>query len=1211
MKDFDIIKTPLQGTHLVEANAGTGKTYALAGLFLRLILEQGLSPGEILVVTYTRAATQELQDRIRRMIRDAVDFVSRGTPADPFLECLMKGQQDRDRSLYVLTRALRDLDEASIFTIHAFCQRLLQENAFETGSLFDVELITEEQSLQQEIVEDFWRKHICTAEPEFVHYLFNKKWSPERLLKTLGPGLKHPRIRVIPKPALPSMDTLADYRKSLHTLKQMWRESRNEVLALLMDPGIKGNSYGVTTSRSGLPSARELKVHAMVAAMDQFLNSQNPLFPPFSDLEKFTTSKLADSMKKGCIPPEHRLFDLCDRLLEQKDALIEEMDQYMISLKGRLFQYAMAERSRRKDRLNVRAYDDLLTDTLSALEDGKKESFIRAARLKYRAALIDEFQDTDPVQYRIFSTLFGTGKTPLFFIGDPKQAIYGFRGADVVTYLKAADSVSDSYTLRKNWRSEPGLVRAVNTLFSGIESPFVYQEIAYTPSEATETDAPLELRVEGDQSAPLRIWLVHPPEGEETSGPLAKKRVWPMILGSVAAEIARLIHLGKSRKAFIGDESLSERHMAVLVRKNREARWIQDALGEFKIPSVLYNAGDLFETREALEVGRILQAIAQPDNEGQIKAALATDVIGMHGETLESLSEQEDAWEQRIFDFKEYHRIWEDQGFIPMFRRLIAREKVRSRLLAFPDGERRLTNLLHLGEVLHRTALEQKLGLSALSKWLFCQMEDRSPGAEEHLLRLESDEEAVKIVTVHKSKGLEYPVVFCPSLWDGGMGMEKEVIYHDPDEDLKLTMDLGSDERESHEAIAREELLAENLRLLYVALTRAKQRCYVVWGRIKDAETSALAYVLHSRNMSDGDGAVQRTRKAFQSLTRNRIVDDLARLEQASGGTIDVEPLPTVQGPIPSRTPEETSEIESRIFSARIPKDWKISSFSSLSSGEKLDVNIPDYNDLSPVERSVEAEIEERPREPASGIFAFPKGARAGTCLHDILEHLDFTKKGKDGTRNLITKKLGAYGFENKWVDTIEEMVQKVLSTPLDPRDTALRLQEIGLTDRLNELEFSFPLKKIAPDVLKKLFSDNGAPELPDDLPETMKRLHFSPVRGFIKGFMDLVFFWKGRFYLVDWKSNHLGDRIEDYGPDGLKEAMKEGNYYLQYHLYTLALDQYLRLRLPGYRYENAFGGVYYIFLRGVDPEMGPYFGIFRHRPAIELIAEMREALIE
>ncbi|MEJ2024194.1 MAG: UvrD-helicase domain-containing protein, partial [Deltaproteobacteria bacterium] len=627
----------------------------------------------------------------------------------------------------------------------------------------------------------------------------------------LSAGLRHPYIRIIPSgrdhPGLPG---LKDYRKTIEALRNRWPEARTAVGSLLMDPGIKGNIYGIVGK--GRPSPRKLKVDAIVAAMDQFLAMERPFFPPIPDIEKLSADKLAASMRKGYPPPVHQIFASCARLWQQKNLLTEELEKKLTFLKRDLFNYILKERAERKGKRNVRGYQDLLMESFSALKQKGSDRVLAAVRSRYRAALIDEFQDTDPIQFHIFDGIFGKGNVPLYYIGDPKQAIYGFRGADVVTYMEAARAVPETATLRMNWRSEPNLVQAVNELFSGIDRPFVYPEIGYTPSAAAEERKPRPLRMTGGAGAPLRMCLLHHPPGQDPSVPLAKKKAWPSILKFVAREAARLVDLGRSRKALLGDEPLSERHMAVLVRKNSEARMVQECLREVKIPSVLYNAGNIFETVEAREIGVILQAIAEPRNEDHMRAALTTDTMGVEGAEMERLSLQESGWEHRMLDFREYHRIWEEQGFIPLFRRLLAREKARQRLLAFSDGERRLTNILHLGELLHGAALEERLGMKGLVTWLFRRIEDRLNGGDEQLLKLETDEEAVKIVTIHKSKGLEYPVVFCPSLWDGGQRRGEDIIYHDPDHDRQLTLDLGSEGRKSHERVAGDEVLSENLR---------------------------------------------------------------------------------------------------------------------------------------------------------------------------------------------------------------------------------------------------------------------------------------------------------------------------------------------------------------------------------------------------------------
>ena len=796
-------------------------------------------------------------------------------------------------------------------------------------------------------------------------------------------------------------------------------------------------------------------------------------------------------------------------------------------------------------------------------------------------------------------------------IGDPKQAIYGFRGADLFTYMKAAGQIRDRHTLRKNWRSEPGLIASVNSIFSRKHRPFLYKQVPYPPAVPGDEENREYLSLNGKNEPPLQLWILETAEERKPEKPLAKGKARALIPKAVGAEILRLISLGRKKKAFIGDMPLKESHIAVLVRKNLEARMVQENLARLRIPSVLYGSGNLFDSVEAMETERILSAVAAPDNEALLRAALATDILGTTGEELDQFMKDEDKWELIAERFRHYHELWNAKGFLPMFRYLISKEKVRPRLLTFPEGERRLTNLLHLSEVLHRESFDKNKRPANLLKWLSDQRNPDTPRLEEHQLRLESDEEAVKIVTIHKSKGLEYPVVFCPFMWDGSEIRGDEFVFHDDHHDFRLTLDLGSAEKDAHKTLAEQEVLAENLRLLYVALTRARNRCYLVWGRINGAETSAMAYILHGPQSHESAKVVEATGSRFQKLDDKKLLKEVKDLVDGAKGNIRISGLPDKR-PKGFFTPVEDAEtLSCRTLSVIIPRDWKVSSFSSLVSGGHPFTELPDHDTLSAAYQEEEGPVELISEEVApTGIFAFPRGAKAGTFLHDVLEHLDFVLTDTSPMKNLVAGKLDEYGFQSRWLDTICDLIMKVLAIRLDPHSKGLRLSCIQNKDRLNELEFYFPLKIISPESLERLFHTGLRHQPMEDLPEAMGRLQFAPTRGFMKGFMDLVFQWHGRFYLVDWKSNFLGSRVADYGHEALIRAMKQDFYFLQYSIYTLALDQYLRLRMPDYRYDKHFGGVFYIFLRGVDPEKGPDFGIFRDLPTPELIEALRKELI-
>jgi exodeoxyribonuclease V beta subunit len=599
-----------------------------------------------------------------------------------------------------------------------------------------------------------------------------------------------------------------------------------------------------------------------------------------------------------------------------------------------------------------------------------------------------------------------------------------------------------------------------------------------------------------------------------------------------------------------------------------------------------------------------------------------TDMLGGVGEELDPAEKEPLWWQSRYVRFREYYQLWKNYGFIRMFRTLMATEEIKQRVLSLPNGERRLTNILHLTETIHRASIESRLGISALLKWFSEQRGSSSAGVAEHQLRLESDERAVKIVTIHKSKGLEYPIVFCPFGWESSVPGRQEIIFHGPDDNNRLTLDLMARKGGYHMTLAQNELLAENLRLLYVALTRAKMRCYLVWGRINTAETSALAYVLHDFNCSKrsdtGDNIVGLLAERFLSLADDEIVADLQKLAKKSKGTIEFALMPSeCEGQYESE-PLANEKLSCRIFNGRIDKHWKVSSYSSLISKQAVDLELPDY-DVFHQSLSHAGELpfdfsglpsEQIKIAGDKKIFSFPKGTRAGVFFHDIFEQLDFSRNDTQYRKDLVIRKLQEHGFDLNWETEILYMIDNALSVPLFDEDKDFVLSSVTCEDRINEMEFYYPLNPIGPRDLKKILAVHSSLPIDTGFPDRLGNLTFMPTAGYLKGFIDMVFKHRQRYYLVDWKSNYLGDHIEEYHRSSLSKTMGEAYYILQYHLYTLALHQYLRLRKPDYRYEEDFGGVFYVFLRGVDQQKGSQYGIFRDLPAAELIVELGKALI-
>ncbi len=1213
---FHLEKSPLSGVHLIEASAGTGKTHTITGLVLRLVQEAGIPIQEILVVTFTEAATAELKERIRSRLEEALRFTEE------------EGDFSREQAhrVHRLRTALNDFDLAAIFTIHGFCHRVLREHAFESGAPLDMELVTDQENFLTELVQDFWREHFYGESLLFVSYAMAQGASPQALRKTMEEALPHPRIKVVPQvEPVPTEPLEKAYLESFGLLRDGWRKGRSEVREILLESkGLNRNKY-----RSG-------SVPAWIAEMDAFVERgwREVNVPP--SFYRFTASAIVEGGRKGEPSPEHDFFHVCEEFFQVQQTLTSAFHHRMLALKVKLLGSLHGELARRKQERQVLYFDDLLFRVHSALEGEGGDSLAGVLRHKFRAALIDEFQDTDAIQYDIFQRVFGHEKGTLFLIGDPKQAIYGFRGADVFAYMKASRAVTSRFTLHENWRSEPSAIDGMNALFEQVHRPFVYDEIPFFPVLPASGKKQEPLLEKGCAEPSLRIWVMEPQEGKKEKK-ITRGFARAEIATAVSGEIARLLEGGRQGKIRLGDRPLRESDVAVLVRTNREAAVFQEMLAHMNVHSVLQSTGNLFHSEEALHLEWLLWGIANPSDTRLVKRALVSPHVGLQGEDILNLEEDERAWEAWLRKFHEHHAIWKKQGFFQMLQKFLHEERVLPRLMAHVFGERKCTNLLHLGEVLHRASLDKKLGMFELIKWLAAQRTDEAPGSEEHQLRLESDEEAVRLVTIHRSKGLEYPVVFCPFTWSSsGLKRSEHALFHDIEEKMQVTLDLGSTDLEQSLSLNEKELLAENLRLFYVAVTRARSRCYLVWGLFQDGETSAPAYLFHYDPVKKNPGEanpprddpstiprdlVKHMKESLRNLSHERLMEDLARVRKGAAHAIAIESMPTERAGVLLREDEDRDahELRCRHFSGRVPRDWRISSFSSLVSGEMQKGELHDHDEFGgddAEERGEDLEgmgmggVEERT------VFAFPRGAGAGTFMHEVFEECSFHEGSEGNLRRLVEAKLAEHGFEGAWAGVIEKMVRNVLACPLPCDGGTFMLRDVPRGKRLNELEFYFPLQYLDENRLGELLSLVLAPgtsplahEKGDGGPSWKDRLRLEPLSGFMKGYIDLVLEHEGRYYIVDWKSNHLGDRHKDYGPGALKRSMDEHFYTLQYHLYTVAVNRYLRRRVAGYDYETHFGGIYYLFLRGMDPGIDPLRGVFHDRPSGDVVAALCRGL--
>lgn len=1153
MQPLDPLALPLRGGLLLEASAGTGKTYTLALLVLRLLLEQALPVDQILVVTFTRAATGELRDRIRRRLREALDALERGGSDDPLLQELL-ARLEPEITRQRLADALVRMDEAAIHTIHGYCQRVLQEHAFASATPFSVELMENDQSLRQEIIEDFWRNRFYPASDEEAAWALATWGDPVGLLKALGRAASA-ECQLLPEVSVETVEGLeVDAGAAFAAVQSILRQQQAEVEHILRDDGCllrNDKAYRIGD-----------RVEELCAAMTWLAGSNSmPLVLP-AGLSKLSTSVMAGLLKKKCTqPPEHPLFAAMEQWLPlHQQLLLARRVQLLNQASGFLRQ----ELARRKERLGLLAFDDLLHRLDAALaRPGSGTRLAADLRQQYPVALVDEFQDTDPVQYRIFSRIYRQQAT-LCMIGDPKQAIYSFRGADIFTYMQArhhtpADQRS---TMTTNYRSTPAMVAAINALFGRREASFVFAEaIAFQPVLAASGRA-VPLLVDGHSAPPLIALLLENDALKKPGRPIISiDRAQTAAVEFCADQIVQLLTRAALGQASIGGRAVTTADIAILVRSHREAEAMQAGLRQRGINALALGQHSVFTAPEAGQLLQVLRALADGNDPGRIRTALASELFGCDAATILALREDEQAWADRLTQLQQYRQLWQEQGFLAMFQHLLVREGVTARLTGRIGGERSLTNYLHLAELLQESPAGQH-GAAALLRWLQHQIDNPDAGSEAQLIRLENDEQLIRIVTVHRAKGLEFPVVFAPFLWHGRPLPKDEPLQFHRRDDGQLCIDWSGDA--AHRHLAEEERLAEEVRLLYVALTRAKCCCFLCWGLVSGLEHTALAYLLHRGHRPEDE------------------IELRADLEQlnAAESLLELRRAPAIFPQHRLGFAEKRRQLAAKPFTGRILPGWTMTSYSRLSS----EVITPATSE--PEEsRTVLVPLAEDFHSPLS----FPRGSTAGTCLHNLLERLDGNRPPGD-QQPLITEVLEQGGIDSRWLEAVTRWLDDILAVGLPD---ACALSQIAPQDRINELNFLFPLDEMDMHRFAALLAEAGfrAPEI------SQPRL-----RGLMKGFIDLVFRFQGRFFLVDYKSNYLGPSLDDYGSESLKACMDSHQYHLQLLIYTLALHRFLAARLPDYDYDRHFGGGSYLFLRAMGPALPPPQGVYALRPARQLI---------
>lgn len=1150
---LDVYRLPLAGTQLIEASAGTGKTWTIAGLYLRLLLESERGVADILVVTFTKAATAELRERLRDRIVQVENALRAGMAEDDFCGWALAAfaGEARAAALRKLETARRCFDEAAIFTIHGFCQRVLTETQV-PALLVEPDILPDERELLPMLAQEAWIRH---CNDEFLADVLEEAGvGLEIVLADLRALLRKPYLVLQTGARAGAIESLRAMRLAL---RQEWTEARAQLAAELRE------ATGLSRSEKTYRDSDEL-----LAELDAWLKGEPA---SMERVERLTPTQFhaSSGRNKNGSRPSHPFWKRVEEALALAGTLCQ-------SFRATMVEDVLVALRRHKEQQALLTYQDLLSLLRDAVDD---EAVAAAIRERYSAALIDEFQDTDPLQFRIFDRVYnGTRDSdrplPLFLVGDPKQAIYSFRGADIFTYLRARENAVARHSLDTNRRSLPALVQAVNAVFSHNSNAFLFSDLRFQAVRGV--DIPLQPEFP-DERRPLHVHLLPPAEKQ-----LSKERAAVLSADRAAEDIVALLRAAAAGRARLPDEdvpgrmrTLAPRDIAVLVPSHRLGRVVADALGRRGVAVVQRSEESVFASGEAADFRNVLEAVAAPGREAALKAALLGTLLGWSVERLFEAQADDVEWGRLVDTLLQLRERWQQQGFMAMWESLVAAFGVFERLLRLEGGERRLTNLRHLATLMQHQAEREPVPERQLA-WLREQLADATSG-EDQQLRLESDAERVQVLTVHVSKGLEYPVVFCPFLWEGRTRRDEQRAEYRRGADSML--DIGSPGLALAQERMATERLAEGLRVLYVALTRAKYRCVATWGSCRDSEMAPLSWLLLGQGLLPELAEISAALKplghpdhaAALEAIREECPQGLSweALEEPGFSALRLQPAPMGAAMVPA-------------FARSLSRRWRVSSFTGLSSAAH-EAESPDHDAVA----SAAPVVAEAGADP-EGIHAFPRGARAGVFWHELLED---SLMGRVSDRpRYVGERLRKYALDLKWQALVEDMLQRWLETPLGEE----RLVLAGCEARMAEMEFVYPVRQLRPEALLSL------PDVPPRYRLALSQLGFARLDGFLKGFIDLICRHDGRYYVIDYKTNWLGPDAGHYGDAALEEAVAGAHYYLQYWLYVLALHRHLRAALgEAYDYDRDIGGVRYLFLRGIDAAGQ---GIYARKPSRALV---------
>lgn len=1132
-KIFNIFTISLKGIKLIEASAGTGKTYILIAIYLRLLLGlnneetylQPLHVEEILVVTFTESAIEELRSRIRENIHNLRLACLQGYSTNILFKTIITKLNDINLAINQLLTAELQIDNAAIFTIHGFCQRIINYYSIEKKFFSPNKVLFHESLLLKKISQNFWRKY-CYPLPINIVRILQPFWKgPEQLLIELIPYLhgKLPILKNKPKKYQSIKNVFTNNIFYIQEIKKEWCNTLINVNDLIDFYSIKNKQY--TTK----------KILNFISKINNWAHDQNINFNIPKELEFFSYSQIKNNKTK--------LNYIYKNLFKKIDKFYENF----ISLREYIFSIALYYIShnfkKEKKNKSIIGFDDLIIILNKALLTSEVlSSFIRR---RYPIALIDEFQDTDNLQYNIFKKIYyNQNNCGLFLIGDPKQAIYTFRGADIFTYMSASSEIDNIYTLDTNWRSSSGIINAINCLFQSLTNPFIFKKIKFNPVLAGKNN--LRLFIEKEQPA-ISFWLYN--------NNICFNEYRKIMAYQCAITIYNWLILAKNGKAWLENNNIRKKLQAsdikILVRNRNEAILVKKELKTLAIPTIFISTKDsVFKTLEANELLWLLEAILNPEDKNKLFCTLASNLLGVNAATIENINSNKYILDSIKKNFLIYKLNWQKNGISYMLRQIMMQYKIAERLLKTNNGERNLTDILHLSELLQEASIKLTTPYILL-RWYKLQIIHSNSLSEHNQRRLDNEKQFIQILTIHKSKGLEFPIVLLPFAAD--FRIQKKPCFHDR-KNIEIFLDLSLKTKSLK--LAEEERLSEDIRLLYVAMTRSIYHCSVgiaplfykniTNGTISNVHLSALGYLIQKGKSGDA----------------NYLQKQLEILRKKSNFYIDIsyvtKKYKTKIIPLSKKSDFSNISLTTRHFSQNIKNNFELTNTLKLKTNKIIKKIFIQKHVLNQ--------------------HTFPDKTSSNELLKIIFNNY-YLSKNINLNKNKLKEILTKFNIDHVWIPILQKWITTLFNTKLNEENIFLS----SLKENCIKTNFSF-----------SLYINN-----------TLNDYH---IHGIFNDTIDLVFYFNNRFYLLEYKTNWLGETYTDYIPTLIENEIIKNNYQLEYKLYTLALHRYLRTKITNYNYTNNFGGIFYIFIRGIDPTNNKN-GIYYYRPDITGINNLDKIL--